>query len=137
MVAKLVVWGETREIARSRLLTALGESGIVGVENNIAFLETLATHPDFINNQMDTQYIDAKLDTLLDSSRVELPQLVLLAASVQLLLDQQKAVTNAATVSSDPNSPWHDTTGWRPTGQSERSLFFQYENDDDIEVVVS
>ena len=74
---------------------------------------------------------------MLDSSRVELPQLVLLAASVKLLLDQQKAVTNAATVSSDPNSPWHDTTGWRPNGQSERSLFFQYENDEDIEVVVS
>lgn len=137
MIAKLVVWGETREIARSRLLTALGESGIVGVKNNIAFLETLATHPDFINNQIDTQYIDAMLDTLLDSSRVELPQYVLLAASVKLLLDQQQAVTDAATVSSDPNSPWHDTTGWRPNGHSERSLFFQYENDEDIEVVVS
>ncbi|HIF17456.1 MAG TPA: acetyl/propionyl/methylcrotonyl-CoA carboxylase subunit alpha [Cycloclasticus sp.] len=137
MIAKLVVWGETREIARSRLLTALGDSGIIGVENNIAFLETLSTHPDFIDNKIDTQYIDAKLDAILDSSRVELPQHVLLAASVRLLLDQQKTVADGAVVSSDPNSPWHDTTGWRPNGQSERSLFFNYEDGDDIEVVVS
>ncbi len=74
MIAKLVVWGEDREVARERLLNALGDSGIIGVENNIAFLETLATHPDFIGNQIDTQYIDKKLDTLLSDSEVELPK---------------------------------------------------------------
>ncbi|ORU94485.1 MAG: methylcrotonoyl-CoA carboxylase [Cycloclasticus sp. symbiont of Bathymodiolus heckerae] len=137
MIAKLVVWGETREIARARLLNALGDSGIIGVENNIAFLETLSTHTDFIDNKIDTQYIDAKLDEILDSSRVELPQNVLLAASVRLLLDQQKSVATMALNASDSNSPWFDTTGWRPNGQSERSLFFCYEESDDIEVVVS
>ncbi|ORU92750.1 MAG: methylcrotonoyl-CoA carboxylase [Cycloclasticus sp. symbiont of Poecilosclerida sp. N] len=137
MIAKLVVWGETREVARARLLNALGDSGIIGVENNIAFLETLATHPDFIDNKIDTQYIDAKLDKILDSSRVELPQNVLLAASVRLLLDQQKSVANMAAASDDSNSPWFDTTAWRPNGQSERSLFFCYEQSDDIEVVVT
>lgn len=137
MIAKLVVWGETREIARARLLNALGDSGIIGVENNIAFLETLSTHPDFIDNKIDTQYIDAKLDEILDSSRVELPQNVLLAASVRLLLDQQKSVAAMASASNDSNSPWYDTTGWRPNGQSERSLFFCYEDSDDIEIVVT
>ncbi|ORU90852.1 MAG: methylcrotonoyl-CoA carboxylase [Cycloclasticus sp. symbiont of Poecilosclerida sp. M] len=137
MIAKLVVWGETREIARARLLNALGDSGIIGVENNIAFLETLSTHPDFIDNKIDTQYIDAKLDEILDSSRVELPQNVLLAASVRLLLDQQKSVAAMASASNDSNSPWYDTTGWRLNGQSERSLFFCYEDSDDIEIVVT
>jgi len=137
MIAKLVVWGEDREIARTRLLKALGETGIIGVENNIAFLETLVTHTDFIENRIDTQYIDAKLDTLLEESRVELPENVLLAASVRLLLDGQKAVSKMAEAADDPNSPWFDTTGWRPNGQSERSLFFCYEEGDDIEIVVT
>jgi 3-methylcrotonyl-CoA carboxylase alpha subunit len=137
MIAKLVVWGEDREIARTRLLKALGESGIIGVENNIAFLETLATHPDFIENRIDTQYIDAKLDQLLEESRVELPQNVLLAASARRLLDEQQAVAEMASASGEANSPWFDTTGWRPNGQSERSLFFRHEEGEEIEIVVT
>lgn len=137
MVAKLVVWGEDREIARERLLNALGETGIIGVENNIAFLETLATHPDFIANKIDTQYIDKKLETLLADSRVELPQNVLLAATVSLLLDEKQAVNKVAKAATDSNSPWFDTTGWRPSGLSQRSLFFNYEDSDDIEVQVT
>ncbi|HIL94186.1 MAG TPA: ATP-grasp domain-containing protein, partial [Cycloclasticus sp.] len=137
MIAKLVVWGENREVARTRLVQALGESGIMGVENNIAFLETLANHPDFINNNIDTQYIDAKLDSLLANSEVELPQAVLLAASVRLLLDEQKSVSDMAAQSSEVNSPWFDTTGWRLNGQSERNLYFKYNDGDDIEIVVT
>lgn len=137
MIAKLVVWGEDREVARERLLNALGESGIIGVENNIAFLETLSTHPDFIGNKIDTQYIDKKLDTLLADSQVELPDNVLLAATVSILLDGKQAVEDMAKISSDGNSPWFDTTGWRPNGQSQRSLFFSYEEANEIEVQVT
>ncbi len=137
MIAKLVVWGEDREVARERLLNALGESGIIGVENNIAFLETLATHPDFIENKIDTQYIDKKLDTLLTDSQVELPENVLLAATVSILLDGKQSVNDLAAISADGNSPWFDTTGWRPNGQSQRSLFFSYEEADEVEIKVT
>ena len=137
MIAKLVVWGEDREVAREGLLNALGESGIIGVENNIAFLETLATHPDFIGNKIDTQYIDKKLDVLLADSEVELPENVLLAATVSILLDGKQTVNDMATVSTESNSPWFDTTGWRPNGQSQRSLFFSYDGADEVEVQVT
>ena len=124
MIAKLVVHGDDRETARMRLLKALGESGIMGVENNITFLERLASHPDFIESRIDTQYIDTNLDLLLADSEVVLPQEVLLAASVHLLLDQQKENRQKATHSQESNSPWFDTTGWRLNDQSTRSLFF-------------
>ncbi|PHR48286.1 acetyl/propionyl/methylcrotonyl-CoA carboxylase subunit alpha [Cycloclasticus sp.] len=137
MIAKLVVWGEDREAARERLLNALGETGIIGVENNIAFLETLATHPDFIENKIDTQYIDKKLDRLLADSEVELPDNVLLAATVKRLLEGKQLVKEMAAISADGNSPWFDTTGWRPNGQSQRSLFFSYEETDEIEIKVT
>jgi len=137
MIAKLVVWGEDRETARERLLNALGETGIIGVENNIAFLETLATHPDFIENKIDTQYIDKKLDRLLADSEVELPDNVLLAATVKRLLEGKQLVKEMAAISADGNSPWFDTTGWRPNGQSQRSLFFSYEETDEIEIKVT
>jgi 3-methylcrotonyl-CoA carboxylase alpha subunit len=137
MIAKLVVWGEDRETARERLLNALGETGIIGVENNIAFLGTLATHPDFIENKIDTQYIDKKLNRLLADSEVELPDNVLLAATVKRLLEGKQLVKEMAATSVDGNSPWFDTTGWRPNGQSQRSLFFNYEETDEIEIKVT
>lgn len=137
MIAKLVVWGEDRETARKRLLNALGETGIIGVENNIAFLGTLATHPDFIENKIDTQYIDKKLNRLLADSEVELPDNVLLAATVKRLLEGKQLVKEMAATSVDGNSPWFDTTGWRPNGQSQRSLFFNYEETDEIEIKVT
>ncbi len=140
MIAKLVVWGDDRETARMRLLKALGESGIMGVENNISFLERLISHPHFIENAIDTQYIDTNLETLLSDSELELPQEVVLAASVYLLLDQQKENSRMAARSKEPNSPWFDTTGWRLNELSTRSLFFQDpENpeDDNIEIEVT
>ena len=45
MIAKLVVWGENREIALKRLISALGDYYIDGVSTNIDFLKRVATHP--------------------------------------------------------------------------------------------
>ncbi len=42
-----------------------------------------------------------------------------------------------AALSADGNSPWFDTTGWRPNGQSQRSLFFNYKDVDDVEIQVT
>jgi 3-methylcrotonyl-CoA carboxylase alpha subunit len=42
-----------------------------------------------------------------------------------------------AAQSSEVNSPWFDTTGWRLNGQSERNLYFKYNDGDDIEIVVT
>ena len=47
MIAKLIVWDETRELAVQRMAAALGEFQIVGVTNNIEFLQRLVTSPSF------------------------------------------------------------------------------------------
>ena len=39
MMAKLIVWDEDRELARRRLVAALGQVEIVGLANNVAFLQ--------------------------------------------------------------------------------------------------
>lgn len=137
MIAKIVIWGEDREMARTRLISALGETGIIGVETNITFLETLANHNDFINHQIDTQYIDKQLDKLLLDSQVTLPLNVLLAASVCLLHGEQKFVTKLATDAHQENSPWFDTTGWRLNVQSSRHLYFSYAEEESINIEVT
>ena len=47
MIAKLIVWDETRELAVRRMQSALAEYQIVGVANNVDFLHRLVSSPSF------------------------------------------------------------------------------------------
>ena len=51
MIAKLIVWDESREKALQRLAKALSEYKISGVTTNIDFLYNLATCPPFVNQE--------------------------------------------------------------------------------------
>ena len=54
MLAKLIVWGETRETARRRALAALREFAVLGIRTNIPFLLQLLEHEQFIAATLDT-----------------------------------------------------------------------------------
>jgi propionyl-CoA carboxylase alpha chain len=60
MIAKLIVYGKTREEARKTLLSSLGEFYISGVETNITFLENIIMNQDFINGNISTNFIKQK-----------------------------------------------------------------------------
>ncbi len=57
MMAKLIVWGETREQARRYLLQALKDFVMIGVAHNLAFLQTIITHPCFIKAAVGTDFL--------------------------------------------------------------------------------
>lgn len=57
MICKLVVKGPTRVDALRVLRKALGEFEILGLQTNIEFLKSLASHPDFISGDVDTGFI--------------------------------------------------------------------------------
>src|SRR5690606_23204531 len=54
MIAKLVVWGETRERARRNMLRALAACRIVGVASNVEFLARLMRSSAFAAADLDT-----------------------------------------------------------------------------------
>lgn len=58
MIGKLIVWGETREEARKRMINALENYAVQGIKTNIPFLNALMHHNDFIGNSITTRYID-------------------------------------------------------------------------------
>jgi acetyl/propionyl-CoA carboxylase alpha subunit len=64
MLAKLIVSGESREIARRRAIAALGDYAIEGIGTNIPFLITLLQHPAFVESRVDTEFIDREGDRL-------------------------------------------------------------------------
>ncbi len=70
MIAKLIVWDETRELALGRMTRALSEYQIVGVTTNIAFLQRLVASASFAGAVLDTTLIEREKDWLqaVDSS---------------------------------------------------------------------
>ena len=112
MLAKLIVWDEDRELARRRLVAALGQVEIVGLANNVAFLKALADHPAFAAGEVDTGFIERHHDALFAPAAPDRGR-VLAAAVGSLLLGQEDKARQAAAASADPHSPWHAMDGWR------------------------
>jgi len=81
MLAKLIVWANSRKDAIDRMKTALREFAILGVENNIEFLRRVISSADYATGSIDTHFIERHPDVLRDSS-VTVPAVVLLAASL-------------------------------------------------------
>ena len=57
MIAKLIVWDETRERAIRKMLRVLDDSVVFGVRANIPYLKAIVSHPEFVSGEMTTQFI--------------------------------------------------------------------------------
>ncbi len=57
MIAKLITWGETREQAIDRQISALDQFRIDGIGNNIDFVSALMQHPRFRSGEITTGFI--------------------------------------------------------------------------------
>ncbi|MFD0711052.1 acetyl-CoA carboxylase biotin carboxylase subunit [Paenibacillus sp. GCM10027626] len=58
MIAKLIVWGETREAAIARMKRALAEFAIDGIKTTIPFHMKLLSHPKFIEGDFDIKFLE-------------------------------------------------------------------------------
>lgn len=58
MIAKLIVWGRTREEAIARMKRALSEFAIDGIKTTIPFHQKLLNHPVFVNGNFDIKFLE-------------------------------------------------------------------------------
>ncbi|WP_340107132.1 acetyl/propionyl/methylcrotonyl-CoA carboxylase subunit alpha [Pikeienuella sp. HZG-20] len=58
LLAKIIAWGETREIARRRLIAALNRSALLGAPNNKRFLTQILERPAFAAGAATTAFIE-------------------------------------------------------------------------------
>ncbi|WP_173088320.1 pyruvate carboxylase [Devosia sp. 1635] len=58
LLEKVTCWAPTPKEAIARMHRALREFRIRGVSTNLAFLENIITHPDFVENRYTTRFID-------------------------------------------------------------------------------
>jgi len=113
LLAKLIVWGETREVAIARMTRALRELMIVGVPTSQPFHLRVMEEPAFRRGEYDITYVERLGDALLAFDAP--PDLArMLAVAGALLTDGRRGVPpvpRERSAASGP-SPWLQA-GWR------------------------
>ena len=103
LLAKIIAWGEDRDIARSRLARALADTALLGLATNLGFLHRVAVDAEFAAGAVDTGFIERRRDTLLPPP-APVPDRAIAAAALCRL---------SANRGSDAPSPWARRDGWR------------------------
>jgi 3-methylcrotonyl-CoA carboxylase alpha subunit len=120
MIAKLIVWDETRELALRRMTRALSEYQIVGVTTNIAFLQRLVASPSFAGAVLDTSLIEREKDWLQAADASAPDEFGLLAALAVLQRERREELESQR----HGYSPWKTRDGWRMASSLQRELLF-------------
>jgi acetyl-CoA carboxylase, biotin carboxylase subunit len=114
MIAKLIVWGETRAQAILRMRRALEEYRIVGVRTNIPFHQTLMDSHRFMGGQFDTRFVEERF---LMKGTAELGDTSAeIAAILATLVAHRQAERSAQIVRRNER----DTSNWKWVGRWER-----------------
>lgn len=113
MIAKLIVWGETRAQAILRMRRALEEYRIVGVRTNIPFHQTLMDSHRFMGGQFDTRFVEERFS--MDTENASDPHEEIAAILATLVAHQQ---TERSAQIFRPNE--RDTSNWKWVGRWER-----------------
>jgi propionyl-CoA carboxylase alpha chain/3-methylcrotonyl-CoA carboxylase alpha subunit len=105
MIAKLIAHAPTREAAAAQLAEACRRVEVWPVKANAAFLARCLEHPDFVAGDVDTGFIETRLDVLVPKGAPPQEAQALAAAA---------AVAAEEGASDEPWSPWSPLDG--PTG---------------------
>jgi len=92
LLAKLIAWGEHREIARRRAIVALRAFPILGIRTNIPMLIELLEHPRFVAGTLDTRLMDTEGSALAGKLAGEPPPEVQAVAVAARSTDGQNSV---------------------------------------------
>src|SRR6201988_1617067 len=90
MLAKVIAWAPTRDVAIDKLNRGLEETDVRGIVTNIPFLSALVTHAKVRSNHIDTGFIERELKSLTETPPPA-GDLELCAAVAAILVDEQRA----------------------------------------------
>ena len=114
MIAKLVVWGETRAQAILRMRRALEEYRIVGVRTNIPFHQTMMDSHRFMAGQYDTRFVEERFS--MEGVKEHHKDHAEVAAILATLVAHQATERSAHILQRNER----DTSNWKWVGRWER-----------------
>ncbi|WP_133645907.1 acetyl/propionyl/methylcrotonyl-CoA carboxylase subunit alpha [Paraburkholderia flava] len=121
MIAKLIVYGATRDEALTRLHRALQGCEVVGPHTNVEFLQRIVTSKPFASADLDTGLIERHHDALFAPGRKPFREGLALACAA--LLAREGGVEHGT-------SPWDALSHWRLNGGYTQALAWQDTDDE-------
>jgi acetyl-CoA carboxylase biotin carboxylase subunit len=112
LLAKVICWGPTREVATQRMLRALQEYVVVGIQTNIPFHLQLLTDRRFETGEFHTTFLDEEFTMASPDGHPDEQAALLVAAVLAHLKKRQPVATESGAA---------DASGWRGAGR-ERHL---------------
>jgi acetyl-CoA carboxylase biotin carboxylase subunit len=113
MLAKLTVWGATRQEAVDRLAQALQDWQIHGVVTNCDFLSALVGHPEFIAGKVHTGFIQTHYGDGWCPDPLSLLDAAVALAVADTLATKDGTESAQGPVRGDRFSPWRHLGAWR------------------------
>ncbi|MFZ3084734.1 biotin carboxylase N-terminal domain-containing protein [Rhodoferax ferrireducens] len=125
MLAKLIVHGDNREQALSRLDTALAQTHIVGLNTNVQFLRHVVQSRSFVQADLDTGLIPREESVLFKQEKVGLSLAV--ASVIAHTLQQERCAQAQLAERAGWLDPWARRDGWRSHGPSTRRFDYAFQ----------
>jgi acetyl-CoA carboxylase biotin carboxylase subunit len=113
MIAKLTVWGPTREDALDRMRRALEDTVVLGIRCNVAFHLRALDEPDFRAGRFDTRYIDRHPALVAPHEPGEGEGAAIAAAAAASVARDLSRRAGVSGPTAGLASPWRDATAWR------------------------
>lgn len=106
MLAKLITWAPSRDIAIEKMLNALNHYGIHGLRTNLSFLGRVLSHPAFIDGKTPTSFINSHRESL-TPVHAHLEKAMGMVFLARASTGKSEGKTNVQT------EPWDVLQGWR------------------------
>jgi acetyl/propionyl-CoA carboxylase alpha subunit len=109
MLAKVIASAETRELATTRLVTALRTFPILGIKTNVPFLIRILESDAFREARIHTGFLDHEGASLASDAAPPPPEFL---RSVLEAADRSPAVMPSTATTQSAWDPWSRLTGW-------------------------
>jgi len=111
MIAKVIVWDETRPRAIKKMIRTLHDTVVFGVKTNIPLLIQMLSHVEFVEGRMTTHFVESHFAQGL---KPKTPSATQLALAEELYRSVSSLSTGATTAGGETQGPSPWSFGWRP-----------------------
>ena len=109
MIAKLIVWGESRIEAIIRMRRALREYQVRGIKTNISFHQWIMRHPRFMAGDFDTAFVEDERRFMAKEDLFPHRHVALASAAIAALYREQKLAVRRLERGASEKSEWRET----------------------------
>jgi propionyl-CoA carboxylase alpha chain len=106
MIAKLVAYAATREEAIERMIRAIHEYQLTGVQTTLSFGEFVMKHPAFVSGQFDTHFVKKYFTPDLLKTKPEDDELEIASVLAGFFYQQNKIISTNSTSNATSKSKW-------------------------------